>query len=244
MDSDSESHETTGGNPSKDIILEPAAVLFLSGQSVLAEAATPTPLYHLTSDITSIPNKDSCVALERVVVEHTNAPLLETATTEGATAASPPRTRRLFYLAHPANAQYRADIPARYYLTSAAPAMAGNIRLATSAARFQRTSFQALLSAGRTAADRPLFDEGGGSAQQRLLFDVRPDWKAGRGCYRWCDAGGRRVAVEEKEDGRCKLSVAGSMPRALRDALVATWLLRLWHDAAESKQAKRECELS
>jgi hypothetical protein len=52
------------------------------------------------------------------------------------------------------------------------------------------------------------------------------------------------VAVDEKEDDRCKLSITRIMPQELRDALVATWLLRLWHDTAESKQAKRECELA
>lgn len=234
MDSDSESYEKTGGTPLKDV-LEPAA-LFLSGQSVLAEAATPNPLYQLNSDIRSISNKDSSVAFERV---ERDVPKLEVEI-EGVTAGTP-RKRHLFYLAHPVNAQYRTDIPARYYITSAAPEMVGNIRLETSEARFQRTSFKAMLSAKKTASDKPLFDEG---TQQLLLFDIHPNWKVGRNCYRWSDSNGRQVAVEEKEDDRYKLSVTRIMPQELRDALVATWLLRLWHDTAESKQAKRECELT
>lgn len=234
MDSDSESYEKTGGKPSKDIL--ELAVLFLSGQSVLAEAATSIPLYQLNSDIRSISNKDSSVAFERV--EH-NVPELKIEI-EGVTAGTP-RKRHLFYLAHPVNAQYRTDIPARYYITSAVPEMVGNIRLETSEARFQRTSFKAMLSAKKTASDKPLFDEG---TQQLLLFDIHPNWKVGRNCYRWSDSNGRQVAVEEKEDDRYKLSVTRIMPQELRDALVATWLLRLWHDTAESKQAKRECELT
>ncbi|GIK05413.1 hypothetical protein Aspvir_009523 [Aspergillus viridinutans] len=230
MDSDSESYEKTGGKPSKDI-LEPA-VLFLSGQSVLTEAATPTPLYQLKSDITSIANKDSSVTLERV--EH-DVPELETEI-EGVTAGTA-RKNHLFYLAHPVNAQYRTDIPSRYYITSAVPPMLGNIRLETSEARFQRTSFKAMLSPKRTASDKPLFDEG---TQQLLLFDIYPDWKIGRNCYRWSDSKGRQAAIEEKENDRYKLSITRSMPQELRDALVATWLLRLWHNTAESKQAKRE----
>ncbi|RHZ45470.1 serine hydrolase domain-containing protein [Aspergillus thermomutatus] len=83
MDSDSESYEKTGGKPSKDI-LEPA-VLFLSGQSVLAEAATSTPLYQLNSDIRSISNKDSSVAFGRV--EH-DVPELEIEI-KGVTAGTP-----------------------------------------------------------------------------------------------------------------------------------------------------------
>ncbi|GFG01209.1 hypothetical protein IFM53868_10964 [Aspergillus udagawae] len=231
MDSDSESYEKTGANPSKDII-EPA-VLFLSGQSILTEAATPTPLYRLKSDITSISNKDSSVTLERV--EH-DVPELKKNKIEGATAGTPQK-QHLFYLAHPVNAQYRPDIPARYYITSAVPEMVGNIRLKTSEARFQRTSFNAMLSPKKTASDKPLFDEG---TQQILLFDIQPDWKVGRNWYRWGDCNGRQVAIEGKENDRYKLSVTRSLPPELRDALVATWLLRLWHDTAESKQAKRE----
>lgn len=234
MDSDSESYQKTGETPSKDI-LEPA-VLFLSGQSVFAEAATSTPLYQLNSDITSISNKDSSVAFERV--EH-NVPELKIEI--DGVAGGTPRKRHLFYLVHPVNAQYRIDIPARYYITSALSEMVGNIRLETSEAQFQRTSFKAMLSANKTASDKPLFDEG---TQQVLLFDIHPTWKVGRHCYRWSDSNGRQVAVDEKEDDKYKLSVMRIMPQELRDALVATWLLRLWHDTAESKQAKRNCELT
>ncbi|KAJ5817511.1 hypothetical protein N7447_007519 [Penicillium robsamsonii] len=227
MDSDSESYQKTGGKSSKDI-LEPA-VLFLSGQSVLAEAKNQTPLYQINSDIKSISNKDSSVAFERV--EH-DVPEIET---EGVTTGT--RKRHLFYLAHPVNARYRTDIPARYYITSAVSEMIGNIRLEISAARLQKTSFKAMLSAGKNASDNPLFHEG---TKQLLLFDIQPNWKVGRNCYKWSDSNGRQVAVEEKEDDRYKLSVTTSMSQDLRDALVATWMLRLWLDTAESKQAKRE----
>ncbi|PKX89316.1 uncharacterized protein P174DRAFT_396941 [Aspergillus novofumigatus IBT 16806] len=226
MESDSESYQKPGGK-----LLEPAD-LFLSGQSVLAEAATPTPLYHLNSDITSISNKNSSVTLEGV--EHGVSELgseIESVT------AGTPQKRHLFYLAHPVNAQYRTDIPAMYYITSAVPEMVGNIRLETSEARLQRTSFKAMLSPKKTASDKPLFDEG---TPQVLLFDIRPDWKVGRNYYKWSDSNGRQVAIEEKENDRYKLSITRSMPREMKDALVATWLLRLWHDTAESKRAKRQ----
>ncbi|CAI7585885.1 unnamed protein product [Penicillium glandicola] len=230
MHSDSELSEKTEGNPSK-IFLEPT-VLFLSGYSVFAEAEISTPLYQFNSDIRSTSNKDSSVAFERV---EDDVPGLEIKH-EGVTIGTP-RKRHLFYLAHPVNAQYRTDIPARYYITAAVPEMVGNIRLEISEARFQRTSFRAILSPKKTASDNPLFDEG---TQQRLLFDIQPNWKVGRNCYRWSDSDGRQLAVEEKEDVRYKLSITRSISQELRDALVATWLLRLWHDTAESKQAKRE----
>jgi hypothetical protein len=222
MDSDSESYQKPGGK-----LVEPAVLCF-SGESVLTEAVTPTPLYQLSSDITSISNKDSSVTLERV--EH------DVSEIKGVTAGTPQK-RHLFYLAHPVNAQYRSDIPARYYITSAVPETVGNIRLEASEARLQRTSFKAMLSPKKTASDKPLFDEG---TQQVLLFDIHPDWKVGRNCYKWSDSHGRQVAIEEKEDGTYKVSITRSMPQESRDALVATWLLRLWHDTAESKQAKRQ----
>ncbi|KAJ5496561.1 hypothetical protein N7463_008548 [Penicillium fimorum] len=227
MDSDSESYQKTGGKSSKDI-LEPA-VLFLSGQSILVEATNSTPLYQINSDIRSISNKDSSVAFERV--EH------DVSKIENDGVAAGTRNRNLFYLAHPVNARYRTDIPARYYITSAVSEMIGNIRLEISEARLQKTSFKAILSANRTASDNPLFPDG---TKQVLLFDIQPNWKVGRNCYKWSDSNGRQVAVEAKEGDRYKLSVTINMSPELRDALVATWMLRLWHDTAESKQAKRE----
>ncbi|KAL4991014.1 hypothetical protein BDW68DRAFT_153152 [Aspergillus falconensis] len=238
MDSDSDSDYESYKKPDEQNteIIEPA-VLFLSGQSVLAEGTRSTPLYRIDSDIKSIPKKESTVLFERVEDEVSIPPELDS------TSRTRHRHRHLFYLAHPASAQYRTDIPARYYITSVVPELTvGNIRLETSEARFQRPCFRALLSAGKTASDRPLFDQG---AQQFVLFDIRPNWniKVGRGSgsgYRWSDSNGRQMAVEEKEDGRYRLSVTREMPREMRDALVATWLLRLWHDTAESKEAKRE----
>ncbi|KAJ5778837.1 hypothetical protein N7457_006557 [Penicillium paradoxum] len=233
MDSDSDSYEDIGkplGNT-----LEPV-VLYLSGLSVHAEAANPTPLYQFNRDIRSITNKESSVAFERVQHE---APELEIGT-KGAI-ASTSQKQHLFYLVHPVNAQYRTDIPARYYITSAVPEMVGNIRLETFESRFQKKSFKAMLSPKRTYSDKPLFNEG---TQQSLLFDIHQNRKTGRNCYKWSDSNGIQVAVEEKEDDRYKLSITGTLSQELKDALVATWLLRLWHDTAESKEAKRECELS
>ncbi|KAL4906361.1 hypothetical protein BDW74DRAFT_151761 [Aspergillus multicolor] len=227
MDSDTDSLKISAR---KDILLNPA-VLYLSGQTIVAEDDPSTPLYVLSTDIRSIPNKNSSVKLERV----------ESADNEAEKSESPPQKRRqhLFYLVHPEHAQYRTDIPARYYITSAVPETVGNIRLEISEARLQKPSFKALLSAGKTASDRPLFNEG---AHQLVLFDIQPSGKAGLGstAYKWGDFKGGQVAAEGEEDGRYYLRITKGMPQDLRDALVATWLLRLWCETAESKEAKRE----
>lgn len=225
---------------------KPPASLCLSGQRVLDLDAPSTPLYRLSSDITSTSNKDSSVIFERV---KRNRPELETEdesvtvdesnSTDETYHSFRSRKGPLFYLAHPANAQYRTDIPAKYYITAVMPGMMGNIRLETSKSRFQRPSFKAMLSWKRTASDNPLFDE---DTKQVLLFDIQPTWTTGSNCYRWNDLHGNRLAVEENVDSTYKLCVTSWMEPELRDALVASWLLRLWHDTAESKQAKRECE--
>ncbi|CAG8931924.1 unnamed protein product [Penicillium salamii] len=229
----SESYRELDGEPSKSS-LEPA-VLFLSGHSVLDEAATSTPLYQVNCDITSISNKDSSLVFERV--EHTvpGLKLEDEDVTVGASRKTP-----IFYLAHPLNAQYRTDIPARYYITAALPEMAGNIRLDTSGTRLQKVSFQATLSPGKTASHQPLFDE----VTQQLLFDIRPQWKLGRSCYKWSDCDGKQLAVEEHMGDIYKLSITTHLQQSLRDALVAVWLLKIWHDTAERKQARKECESS
>lgn len=230
MTTDSEVQKRPGEEP-RDI-LEPT-VLFLSGQSVLVEGTTDTPVYQINGDIRSISNKASSVVLERVEHKETETEI-QTKGLRADTAQNQP----LFYLAHPVNAQYRTDIPARYYITSAVSEMMGNIRLEALETRFQRTSFKAMLSAKKTASDASLFDD-----TQQLLFDVSPNWKL-RHCYKWSDSHGTKVAVEETDGDRRKLSIVTSMSQELRDALVATWLLKLWYDTAESKQAERECESS
>lgn len=213
--------------------LAPPYSLVLSGQSVLlSEAAISTSLYQINRDITSISQTGSTVTFERVENDAAETDIEDIS-------PSKPRKRHLFYLAHPANARYRTDIPAQYYITSASPEMVGNIRFETSKPRFQRTEFKAMLSAKKTALAAPLFDE----EAQQLLFSIRPRWKAGSGGYRWTDSDGRQVAFEGRRDDTCKLSITSVMPMEMRDALVALWLLKVWHDSAESKQAKREGEL-
>ncbi|EMR63580.1 hypothetical protein UCREL1_9466 [Eutypa lata UCREL1] len=157
-----------------------------------------------------------------------------------ATSPAQQQKRHLYYLAHPAGAQYQVDRPA-YYVTSASPdnAALGNIGLETSktGAFPKKMEFRAMLSAGKTASDSPLFDE-----RPQPLFDARPKWTGG---YAWVDAednGRRQIAHEEdeKRGGRHKLVVTAPLRREVRDALVAAWCLRLWHDTAESKEAKRD----
>ncbi|KAF7716867.1 Uncharacterized protein PECH_006950 [Penicillium ucsense] len=205
-------------------------VLMLSGQSVFAESHDTAPLYEISSDVCSVSNKDASVRFERVeqsVQDETNGDKL----------MPPPPRRHLFYLVHPYNAQYRTDIPAKYYITCVAPEMIGNVRLEVAETRLRRTSFRAMLSAKRTASDNPLFHQ---DEEQSVLFNIRPISQAAHCRYGWSDSNGSEVATEQRTDGIHKLALSGLLSQQLRDMIVAAWLLRLWYDTAESRQAKKQ----
>ncbi|KAI1371046.1 hypothetical protein F4677DRAFT_464560 [Hypoxylon crocopeplum] len=204
-------------------VLKPTT-LVLVGQSVMSEAATARPLYQMNWSVTSIPQKSSSVVFERV----------EDSTVLGVEGGISVKqsNEHLFYLAHPAGTQYQTDTPA-YYLTSVSPETLGNICLEVSRSRFQKPEFKALLNPKKRWSDTPLFDR-----NSQLLFDVKPKWMGGR--YTWTDPSGAQIAYEDAKDDQHKLIITESIQREMRDALVATWCLRLWHDTAESRQAKRD----
>lgn len=217
-----------GDEASKEV-LEPV-VLLMAGESILVEGKALMSLYQLSRSVVSFSSKQgSSVTFERV--EH------EGPEKAPSTESIKQRNRRLFHLVHPADADYRTDVPA-YYITSMSRGMIGNIQFETSKPRFQKTEFRALLSANKSSSDHSLFDE---KAQQQLLFSVKPKWVGGR--YKWIDSDSREIAFEDRKDGQHKLVVTAHMRREMRDALVVMWALRLWHDTAESRQAKRKGEL-
>ncbi|KAH8782748.1 hypothetical protein F5883DRAFT_708805 [Diaporthe sp. PMI_573] len=206
-------------------MLEPA-VLLLSGQHVVSKAEPEVPLYETSRDVTSIPQKNSSIIFERV--EQVNVGKADTNGPEKL------QKRHIFYLAHPAGAQFQTDTPA-YYITSVSREEAiGNVSLRSKKSRFKKSAFEAVLSAARTAADKPLFDD----ENARVIFSVRPKVLAGR--YTWLDSDGGQVAVEEQKGSQHTLGIVVPMTREMRDALVATWCLKVWRDTAESPHAKKD----
>lgn len=141
----------------------------------------------------------------------------------------------IFHIVHPRNAQYRTDIPAQYYITSASSGQIGNIRLLTSNNKMQK--FKALLSLAKSSADDPLFAD---KNAEELLFDVHSSWKGG--LHQWRDADGKLLAVEDKDESHSTIDGQLPMKQEICDALLAVWILRFWHDRAESRHAKRECK--
>ncbi|KAI1079650.1 hypothetical protein F5B20DRAFT_543067 [Whalleya microplaca] len=217
-------YEDADEEPWRDVV-EPTK-LVLAGQSVYAEADESTPLYVMNQDVTTLTHKSPTVTFERVELDTVED---ESIDSEDFTKQ---RNRHLFYLAHPAEAHRRAELGASYYITSVSRQTVGNVKLEkpTKSLPFQKPEFRALLSENRSAWDSPLFDKD----TETLLFDARPRWKRGR--YEWLDSSGKVVAFEDDaKDGRCKLVVTIPLQRESRDALVALWCLRLWHDSAQSK---------
>lgn len=212
-----------GGTEEADVI-EPA-VLLLSGQHVVSKAAPEAPLYEMSRDVTSIPQKNSSVMFERVEDVQ-----LGKADRNG---PGKQQKRHIFYLAHPAGAEFHTETPA-YYITSVSrEGTLGNISLRPKKYRLQRPEFEAVLSAARTAADELLFDK-----NPQVIFGIKPKLLTGR--YTWSDSHGSQIAVEEQKGGQRTLDITVPMKREARDALVATWCLKVWHDTAESPQAKKD----
>ncbi|KAI0199754.1 hypothetical protein F4808DRAFT_461409 [Astrocystis sublimbata] len=88
------------------------------------------------------------------------------------------------------------------------------------------------------------------SDEDEELFEISK--KDGR--YEWWDNEAKRIAIEDSANGQAKLIITTALPRQLADvrnfwvasrrwarlcrlqlALVATWCLRIWHDAAANE---------
>lgn len=212
-------------------------VLVLTGDAVIsATSPTTAPLYKMSWNVTSIPQKSSSVVFERVEQSQSQNP-------DGPNPSKSP-TCHLFYLAHPPGARFQTDTP-EYYITSVSSEALGNISLETSnkRSRFQKAEFRALLSAKKTASSIPLFDD---EEKAQLLFTIKPKWIGGR--YTYTDSSCEQVAYEDEDrkakEHRHRLVITAPMDRATRDALVATWCLRLWYETAESREARSEGKLS
>ncbi|KAJ4323910.1 hypothetical protein N0V84_004134 [Fusarium piperis] len=198
--------------------------LILSGQSIYAENAASIPLYQLNKEVTSTSQKASSIKFERVEYDGPG---------EAESMASiKQRNQHLFYLVHPVNAQYRTDLPP-YYITSASPGMVGNVKLHASKSLLQKFEFKTLLSAGKSSSDDKLFDQ----ENEETLFEVKPRWKSGQ--YQWIDSAGKKIAHEEGK-GEHKLVISVPITQQTKDALIALWALKIWHDSLETRAAKRE----
>ncbi|KAF5022459.1 hypothetical protein F66182_5495 [Fusarium sp. NRRL 66182] len=213
--------------PSLGDALRPTTLLF-SGQLITSEDAPSTPLYQISRELTCKVQKGTSIIFERVELGESGE--------SDITLGKQRRAQDLFYLVHPANAQYRSDLPP-YYITAASPGTLGNIQLGFSEKLLQKTGFEAMLNADKSAAHVLLFD----SETQQTLFEIKPKWKGGN--YQWMSSDGQKIAYESGKGDEHKLVIQIPLQQQIRDAMVALWILRLWHDIAESRSAKRQGKL-
>ncbi|KAF4980510.1 hypothetical protein FZEAL_3498 [Fusarium zealandicum] len=222
-----QSHSTTLDlTPFSGQVVEPVT-LALAGQAIVAERDPSNHLYELGRDVTAISPKPYSAQFQRIEYED------EDLVKAGDAASLDQRSQLILYLVHPENAQYRTDLPA-YYITAVSPEMPGNIVFQVSKTLLQKPEFKAMISPGKTTRDSDLFD----ATSQKTLFHIKPKWQGGQ--YQWTDSGGVKVAYESSKNTEHKLVILEPLTRATRDVLAALWALRIWHDVAESRAAKRD----
>ncbi|KAK0666940.1 hypothetical protein QBC41DRAFT_324970 [Cercophora samala] len=211
-------------------------------------SSTPTAVYSLSTSIDSLTYKDSSVnfsrALHQKVTSSSSSSTLESDTP----ATTQKEEDRLYNLVHPANADYRTDIPARFFLTCHSPSLSpiGNIKLVTSKSLLSSKpdKIKAIHYPNRTATTSPLFPEEDASAAERVLFTAIKQ-TFGRG-YVWTNSQHKEVAREEelKEGdvikGKKLIFTSGQVNQEERDAIVAVWILKRWAEVAEEKGFKKE----
>lgn len=209
-------------------IVDPAT-LVLEGPAVYQknDDGSLTPLYELSRPIHPLPKQQTSVKFGRAGPTASDK-------TQKDDPQRPDSQRQLFYLVHPQNADYRDDIEAAYYLTSVASDMLGNMYLTTHKAMLQRRSLTAMVCKGRNAHDKPLLHKD----NEEVLFTSKPGLVGNQ--WRWMDSRGQDVAREESNGDERKLAITALLDRRTRDALAALWLLKVWQDVAETRQAKRQ----
>lgn len=237
--------------PTPNLLQPTVLVLGNTFKSIHPENDPTTPLYRMSRNVLAIPQESSSVVFERVErkygyadgcgnrrpepEKHSDAKSKDKGRVESGE-QNQSQSQQLFYIVHPDNARYRKDIPAQYYVTAMNGDLTlGNIRLATAKNVLGKVEFTAVVSKGRTMYDGELFDE----KAEHLLFCAKSKWRSGR--LKWADAAGNEVAVGEGNGKESKLVITKEIEREFRDALVAVWVLGLWHDTMESPEGKREC---
>lgn len=228
--------------------------LVLQGESI-RDLSTGRVLYKLSRQVTSLPkpgaNNSSSVTFERVEYNTTRSadkkvdnPKEDTPahTEPESQSQSQSQHKHLFYLVHPADAQYRPEVPG-YYITrldADAHKTQGNMQFETRGTVLHGTEFRALVSPGRTWAHKPLFSLRG---KIPLFIARREGLKASQ--YTWREPGGKELGHDFCKNGESHgLVITSPMDQEGRDALVALWVLRVWHDVAESPKAKRDGQYS
>ncbi|KAI0147381.1 hypothetical protein GGR57DRAFT_515956 [Xylariaceae sp. FL1272] len=181
-------------------IVQPV-ILVLAGRFIHSESSSSTVLYELNSDVNFLSRSDHKVEFSRHEYR------LRTDSYDEA--------RTLSYARHIIDLEWPvAVISSERYAFIATPVsrrVLGGIGLKK---KFQPllTGFKVMLMKGRTE-------------EHEVLFECTM-----KGRYEWWDSKGERIAIEDSADDQLKMIITAAQPRTHVDALVAAWMLRVWHD--------------
>ncbi|KAF7554906.1 hypothetical protein G7046_g6691 [Stylonectria norvegica] len=213
-DTASEPPSYDDSNEANEQILGPAT-LYVAGRFIHSSSGDPTaaPLYELSHSVGFLRDTDRSVQVERLdyIVKNTDGvPHLST------------RKRHIFDLKHPTSAtdpgfEYHAEAASRRSLCSFGISTFRPHKLRPGRA------YRVHRAVGRTDLRY---------APQELLFAAAAPRDRAVG-YEWSDAQGRLLAREVETDELMSLVVTAEMSVAMRDALVAAWMVRVWSELAK-----------
>ncbi|KAL0931502.1 uncharacterized protein CTRU02_214237 [Colletotrichum truncatum] len=205
---------------SADNDLIPPTTLLLAGATIYGSgSASSPPLYELSYPIGHLRESNTTVSFERV--EHR----IRTASGTQQVPRVSTRKKHIFDLKRALAIQLTAP-QFSYYLESLSRNNLGHLGLKTHRHWFGTV---AGYRAYRASRPRPYADLEPGD----IAFVVK---ERGKGKFEWRNGGPdgehRIVAYEESEGGIYQLRVCEALTQKERDALVATWCLRLWWEIA------------
>ncbi|KAI1173506.1 hypothetical protein F4777DRAFT_557551 [Nemania sp. FL0916] len=203
-------------------VIQPV-ILILAGRLIYSESAGPSSssvLYELDHDVNYLSRADHKVEFSRHEARVRTS-------SGGGSAHTSTYQRHIYNLESP----HALTSTSRYgfFLTAVSRKALGHVGLkkttTTTSAGLPRSGFKVLR----------INSSGGGEDAE--LFEITR--KEGR--CEWWDTEGRRIAIEDagerESGGLLKMILTTALPRQQADALVATWCLRLWHDAAMNEDA-------
>ncbi|KAK7415141.1 hypothetical protein QQX98_006085 [Neonectria punicea] len=192
--------------------------LYIAGRFVHSNDPQAPPLYEFSHSVGFLRDTDRSVKLERVdhtVRDHDGTPQVQS------------RNRHLFDLKHPTAGEwptfeYHAESTSRRALCS----------LGISTFRPKSRLLGGIGKAKGFQVHRAVRGADRRHEAREVMFTAAPARGSAVG-FEWSDAGGRLLAREVETDDLMSLVVTAEMGAALRDALVAAWVMRVWWELAK-----------
>ncbi|KAH8906674.1 hypothetical protein BR93DRAFT_927514 [Coniochaeta sp. PMI_546] len=213
--------ETTTSPPSyaeavshKSDDLLPPVILVLDGQSIYAESNPTINLYEVNRGITSLGRATLNVKFERI---------------ERSAGSTNQRSRHIYDLHHtPSLVRAPSTQYAEYFIEALAASVRrpGHLGFKTSHGIPEDWTALPVDMRGWSELHCPPF-----------VADATPVFEAHHreGVCKWLDGNGDDVAIEYDSDQHYRLLVTASLPRHMRDALVALWCCRLWQQSVNQQ---------